>query len=150
MGQNISQEIVIRNLKGSDLEGLFTMDWRGLPKERSTINLLFCVHFQETSLVAEKDGAMVGILVGSTNTDNSLGFLNHIVVWKEWEGHGIGTKLINQWFELLKNLGVKKAWLHGDINLYKRYGFYDSKDIFDPSVMEWYRKRNSTVLVKDL
>ena len=79
------QGFKIRNLKQSDYEAVMNMDWRGLPEERTTIYLLFCVHFQKTSLVAEKDGKMAGILVGSTDTDNNMAFLNHIVVQTKHE-----------------------------------------------------------------
>ncbi len=73
----------IRHLEGRDLETLLTMDWRGLPQERFSIYLLFCVHFHRTSLIAEKDDAIVGVLIGSTDADGRMAYLNHIVVQEE-------------------------------------------------------------------
>jgi GNAT superfamily N-acetyltransferase len=144
------KDFSFRHLRASDLETLLNMDWRGLPKERFTIYLLFCVHFNQTSLVAESGGRTVGVLIGSTDADSTMGFLNHIVVWKDWEGHGIGRQLIDQWMDLLRKRGIKKVWLHGDLELYKQFGFEDSKDIFDPAIMDYYRKHDMKVLARDL
>ena len=146
----LPEKIRIRHLAGRDLETLLTMDWRGLPQERFSIYLLFCVHFQRTSLVAENEDTIAGILIGSTDSESKMAYLNHIVVQKEWEGQGIGRALIEQWLDLLRERGVKRAWLHGNINLYRRFGFEESDDIFDPAVMEYYRKHNRKVLSREL
>lgn len=146
----LPEGIRIRHLEGRDLETLLTMDWRGLPQERFSIYLLFCVHFQRTSLIAEKEDERVGVLIGSTDSEDSMAYLNHIVVQEEWEGQGIGRTLIEQWLDLLRERGVKRVWLHGDINLYRRFGFEESEDIFDPAVMEYYRKHNRKVLTREL
>ena len=146
----LPEGVHIRHLEGRDLETLLDMDWRGLPQERFSIYLLFCVHFHQTSLVAEKDGDRVGVLVGSTDADGRMAYLNHIVVQKEWEGQGIGRTLIEQWLDLLKARGVQKVWLHGDLNLYRRFGFEESDDVFDPAIMEYYRQHDRKVLARDL
>ncbi len=146
----LPEGVTIRNLQGQDLETLLTMDWRGLPAERSSIYLLFCVHFQKTSLVAEHAGKMMAILVGSTDTDSTMAYLNHIVIWKEWEGKGVMRELMNRWFALLKERGVRKVWLHGSLDLYRRFGFQESNDIFHPAIMAYYKKNQRKVLVCEL
>jgi GNAT superfamily N-acetyltransferase len=146
----LPEGIRIRNLEGRDLETLIEMDWRGLPRERFSIYLLFCVHFGATSLVAEKDGSPVAVLIGSTDVSNRLAYLNHLVVWEAWEGRGIARAMIGRWFRILRGLGVRRAWLHGDLRLYSRFGFYESGDLFDPAIMDHYRAHGKKVLACDL
>ena len=87
-----------------------------------------------TSFVAEKDGAIVGTILGGH--DGRRGFLCHAAVNVSEQGQGIGTMLVNAAVAELKNEGIQKAALvayasntHGN-GFWEKQGFYVRKDLF--------------------
>lgn len=70
--------------------------------------LLFATDFGDTCLVAERDGRIVGAVVGYHPPRRSdTAFVWQIGVLPEFHGQGLGSKLLQQWISLPANRGCK-------------------------------------------
>ena len=80
------------------------------------------------SLVAEKDGSVVGNVIFTSARIEGLAEANAFImaplaVLASEQGNGIGTQLIQEGLELLKQQGAQIVLVYGDPNYYKRTGF---------------------------
>lgn len=80
------------------------------------------------SLVAEQDGKIVGSIIFSaitvvTSKTMSAYILAPLAVVKPVQGSGIGTALINQGLQALKEHGAEFVMVYGDPDYYSRTGF---------------------------
>ena len=79
------------------------------------------------SLVAEMEDKLVGHIAFSpvTFSDGSENWygLGPISVLPDHQKQGIGTKLVNEGLQMLKDLGAQGCVLVGDPNFYERFGF---------------------------
>jgi len=95
--------------------------------EQFIINALRKANALTVSLVAEIDGILVGHIAFSpvTFTDGSQNWygLGPASVSPKYQKQGIGTKLVNEGLNLLKNLGAEGVCLVGDPDFYERFGF---------------------------
>jgi putative acetyltransferase len=95
--------------------------------EQFIINALRKANALTVSLVAQIDGILVGHIAFSpvTFTDASPNWygLGPVSVSPKYQKQGIGTKLVNEGLNLLKDLGAKGCCLVGDPNFYERFGF---------------------------
>jgi len=101
--------------------------------EQFIINALRAANALTLSLVAEMDGLLVGHIAFSpvTFTDGSQNWygLGPVSVLPDYQKQGIGTKLVNQGLDLLKELGVRGCVLVGDPKYYERFGFKSPNDL---------------------
>ena len=85
------------------------------------------------SLVAEVDGERVGHIAFSpvTFTDGSENWygLGPISVLPAYQKKGIGTKLVNEGLDMLKDLGAQGCVLVGDPDYYERFGFKSPNEL---------------------
>ena len=94
------------------------------------------------SLVAEQNNEIIGNIVFSTvNIEGIKGVSAYILaplaVTKYNQGKGIGTKLINQGIETLKNRGAEIVLVLGDPNYYTRTGFKPGHNLETPYKLEY-------------
>jgi putative acetyltransferase len=83
---------------------------------------------QTISLVAEIDGSIVGHTAFSPVTIcNHDGFLGYILaplgVKPDYQGRGIGSRLIEYGMQQLSGMGVNVVFVYGDPQYYVRFGF---------------------------
>ncbi|MCK4752545.1 MAG: N-acetyltransferase [Planctomycetes bacterium] len=95
--------------------------------EHFIINALRAANALTVSLVAENDGKVVGHIAFSPvnfsdGSENWYG-LGPISVVPYCQRQGIGTKLVNEGLNLLKDQDAKGCVLVGDPNYYERFGF---------------------------
>lgn len=76
------------------------------------------------SLLVEEDGKIIGTILGAF--DGRRGYLQKLVIDKEFRRHGLGKKLVEQTIEKLKNLGCTYITLNVEkelVDFYKSCGF---------------------------
>jgi len=95
--------------------------------EQFIINALRDDNALTISLVAEVDGQLVGHIAFSpvTISDGSENWygLGPISVEPGHQKQGVGTKLVNEGLQLLKDLGAQGCVLVGNPDFYERFGF---------------------------
>ena len=69
----------------------------------------FLARNPDTSFVAEVDGKVAGVLL--VGCDGRRGYIYHAGVLPAYRGQGIGTALINETQQALKEIGITKAGL---------------------------------------
>jgi ribosomal protein S18 acetylase RimI-like enzyme len=80
--------------------------WWGRPLESDMLNPFFLTHFRDTCLVAEKNGEIVGFLIGFLS--QALvheAYIRLIVVHPQSRGEGIGRRLYERFFEISRQHG---------------------------------------------
>jgi putative acetyltransferase len=126
--------MIIRKEKPSDVEAItditkaaFKNHPYGHKTEQFIINALRAAGALTVSLVAESEGKVVGHIAFSpvTFTDGSKNWygLGPVSVLPDYQKQGIGTKLVNEGLNLLKDLGAEGCVLVGDPHFYERFGF---------------------------
>lgn len=63
----------------------------------------------DTCFVAETDAKIVGVIMAGN--DGRRGYIYHTVVMEEYQGKGIGTKLVNTVLTALQGKGISKVAL---------------------------------------
>jgi putative acetyltransferase len=80
----------------------------------------------QLSLVAEQDGAVVGYAAFSAASIGGIGewtLLGPIGVLPAWQRRGIGSALVRQGLETMRERGMHGCVLVGDAAYYNRFGF---------------------------
>jgi putative acetyltransferase len=105
----------------------FNGKWYSDQTEHLVISRLREAGAMSVSLVAEKDGKVVGHVAFSVVTINEevKGWygLGPVSVSPELQKQGIGSKLIKEGLSVIKAKGAKGCVLEGDPNYYQRFGF---------------------------
>jgi putative acetyltransferase len=131
---NGKYQMVIRKETESDIEAISNITklaFENHPYSNNTeqfiINALRAANALTISLVAEIDGKLVGHIAFSpvTFSDASMNWygLGPFSVLPGQQKKGIGTKLVNEGLNLLKDLGAEGCVLVGDPKYYQRFGF---------------------------
>ena len=126
--------MIIRKETQSDIEAISDITkaaFENNPYSHNTeqfiINALRNANALTVSLVAQIDGILVGHIAFSpvTFTDGSRNWygLGPVSVAPNYQKQGIGTKLVKEGLNLLKDLGAKGVCLVGDPDFYERFGF---------------------------
>jgi len=96
--------ILIRRMGESDLDSASDLSILANPhvvKEKYRVNLVrWFNEFGDLAFVAEKDGSVVGYVMGETSND--MAWIQDIAVAPEEQGKGIGNKLLRKQLEALK------------------------------------------------
>lgn len=98
----------IRIVKGSDYYTLAPLinEWWGGRNMSDMLPKLFFDHFKNTSFIAEKNGEIVGFLIGFlSQSQPKESYIHFVGVHPEFRKHNIGTKLYNQFFNVVKQNG---------------------------------------------
>jgi predicted GNAT superfamily acetyltransferase len=73
---------------------------------KANVNMLpklFFVHFTDTSFIAEKDGEIVGFLIGFlSQSDSELAYIHFVGVNPNYRKNQIGKRLYNEFFDVVK------------------------------------------------
>ncbi|KOP79931.1 hypothetical protein AMS60_16440 [Bacillus sp. FJAT-21945] len=100
----------IRLVKGSDYYVISPLinKWWGGRQMSDMLPKLFFDHFTNTSFVVEKEGEIVGFLIGFLSQSYSNeAYIHFIGVHPEYRRHNIGKKLYNEFFNKVKQNGCK-------------------------------------------
>lgn len=96
----------IRLVKSSDYQIISPLinDWWGGRQMSDMLPKLFFVHFNNTSFIAEKDGKIVGFLIGflSQSYANEA-YIHFVGVHPEYRNYGIGKQLYHQFFKVAQH-----------------------------------------------
>ncbi|PJO44807.1 GNAT family N-acetyltransferase [Lysinibacillus xylanilyticus] len=95
----------IRSVKGSDYYVISPQinEWWGGRNMSDKLPKLFFDHFTQTSFVAEKDGKLVGFLIGFlSQTHPNEAYIHFVGVHPEYRKHNIGKHLYNNFFNAVK------------------------------------------------
>lgn len=126
--------MIIRNERPSDIEVITDITVAAFEAcsfseqtEHKTIHDLRLDGALSLSLVAEIDGRVVGHIAFSSVTisDGTLSWhgLGPVSVMPDYQGRGIGTKMVNRGLDLLKSMGSNGCALVGLPTYYRRFGF---------------------------
>lgn len=100
----------IRLVKGSDYYAISSLinEWWGGRQMSDMLPKLFFDHFTNTSFVAEKEGKIVGFLIGFLSQSHSNeAYIHFVGVHPEYRKHNIGKKLYNEFFNEVEQNGRK-------------------------------------------
>lgn len=95
----------IRSVKGSDYYVISPLinEWWGGRNMSDKLPKLFFDHFTQTSFIAEKDGKLVGFLIGFlSQTHSNEAYIHFVGVHPEYRKHHIGKHLYNKFFNVVK------------------------------------------------
>lgn len=95
----------IRSVKGSDYYVISPLinEWWGGRNMSAMLPKLFFDHFTQTSFIAEKDGKLVGFLIGFlSQTHSNEAYIHFVGVHPEYRKHNIGKDLYNNFFNVVK------------------------------------------------
>lgn len=98
----------IRTVKNSDYDLISPVinEWWGGRNMADKLLKLFFVHFHTTSFIAEKDGEVVGFLIGFlSQTYSDEAYIHFVGVHPEYRKHNIGRQLYNEFFNVVKQYG---------------------------------------------
>ena len=112
--------ITIRLMKADDFDAVVRIDEKVLKDSRPEYyemkftKLFKSKHYVPTSLVAEEDEKVVGFVMGELfrgeyGIAQEKATLNTIGVHPDYQRRGIGERLINEFMDHLKRLGVQKV-----------------------------------------
>jgi len=153
MGGSAVGGIHIRYLEPSDYPFIISVvnDWWDGRNMADMLPKLFFVHFRKTSFVAERDGNIVGFLVGFiSQTFRNEAYIHFVGVHPEFQQKGLGRALYERFFEEIKKVGcsvvrcVTSPVNKGSISFHLRLGFSmepSKKDIESIPVAENYDGR---------
>lgn len=131
----MKETIQIRESKNQDKCQIKALHLQAFDKSEAEIVAQLAIDLLEDetakpvlSLVAEDDGEIVGnIIFSSIKAEGaergSAYILAPLAVAKEFHGCGIGTQLINQGLQALRERGAEIVLVLGDPNYYSRTGF---------------------------
>ncbi len=133
-------QMIIRKETQADIEvitEITKLAFENHPYSRNTeqfiINALRAANALTISLVAEIDGKLVGHIAFSpvTFSDGSKNWygVGPISIRPACQKQGIGTKLVNEGLNLLKDLGAEGCVLVGDPKYYIRFGFKSPNEL---------------------
>ncbi|MBN2616826.1 MAG: N-acetyltransferase [Spirochaetales bacterium] len=84
--------------------------------------------------VAEKDENIIGCIIFSRlkfeNSNVKAFLLSPVAVLTEYQGNGVGQKLISWAHNQLKEKGIEMVFTYGDINFYSKVGYKIIKESF--------------------
>ncbi len=146
MSDRAKTDVKIERIKKEDipkLVDLYLRAYKGLeeyaythPKDVESYMKWLLNRDPEGFLVAKVDGKIVGFVAGDANwfsrrEKKKVGAIHEIVVDPEYQGMGIGTRLMEEILKYFKSKGLDTAelWVGDEnyraINFYKKFGFQE-------------------------
>lgn len=130
--EGIMEDILIRSAVPSDCESILAVvpGWWGRPIESDMFSRFFLAHFSETCLIAERDGRMVGFLIGFlSQTREDEAYIRFVVVHPQERSAGVGRALYEMFFQVAAKHGrriIRSVTSPANMNsvaFHKRLGF---------------------------
>lgn len=121
-----------RYVKSSDYYVISPLinDWWGGRQMSDMLPKLFFDHFSNTSFIVEKEGEMIGFLIGFFSQVHSKeAYIHFVGVHPEYRKNNIGRQLYNQFFNVMKQNGrsivrcVTSPINKGSIAYHRKMGF---------------------------
>jgi ribosomal protein S18 acetylase RimI-like enzyme len=130
----IMKDIKIRTVKGDDFLKIAELAEKCSPMltERNSIYHMFTKFFRNTSFIVEDHdgGKIMGFLLGFiSQTDPNNAYIHFFCVKPGFKKEGIATRLLQNFFEVLRNNGCRKVYLitkprnKVEVEFYKTLGF---------------------------
>lgn len=125
-------EPLLRHAAPSDYSPIIAVvdDWWGGRRMADMLPKLFFVHFRQTSFVAERDGLIVGFVVGFVSqTFPDEAYVHFVGVHPEFRKSGLGASLYERFLAAVAPLGCRKVRCvtspinRGSIAFHQRMGF---------------------------
>jgi GNAT superfamily N-acetyltransferase len=125
-------ELTFREMRTSDIEDMFLVRSRTRQNPISKEHLASFGITPASTIANLSSGRVNGwacvhnsVLVGFCNSDGTTGEILVLAVLAEYEGKGIGTKLLSNAVDWLLSIGVKDPWLaaSSDPDI-RAHGFY--------------------------
>lgn len=95
-------KIIVRNGQPKDYEtiiGVLPLWWNGRNLTHMIMKLFF-YHFQDTIYIAEKDGEMVGFLIGFLSQSNpNEGYIHFMGIHPDYRNSGLGRRFCEKFFK---------------------------------------------------
>lgn len=95
----------IRSVKGSDYDVISPLinEWWGGRNMSDMLPKLFFDHFTQTSFIVEKDGKLVGFLIGFlSQTHLNEAYIHFVGVHPDYRKHNIAKNLYHKFFKIVK------------------------------------------------
>lgn len=102
--------MVIRNVAEADYKPIITVinDWWGGRQVADMLPKLFFTHFKDTSFAAEKDGEIIGFVIGFVSQFcPGEAYIHFVGIHPHYRGKGIGKQLYGKFFETVNRKGCK-------------------------------------------
>jgi len=124
--------IQIRPLRPSDYRPVISVvdDWWGGRHMADMLPRLFFDHFTDTSFAAERDGELVGFLIGFTSQSRpGEAYVHFVGVSPGERGSGLGRQLYQRFFAAVRARGcslvrgVTSPVNQGSVRFHQRMGF---------------------------
>jgi ribosomal protein S18 acetylase RimI-like enzyme len=125
-------ELVIRHAEPSDYQPIIAVvdEWWGGRRMAHMLPRLFFVHFRPTSFVAERNGRIVGFVIGFVSqTFPEEAYIHFAGVHPEFRKDGLGGALYERFFAAVTQLGCRTVRCvtspvnKGSISFHRRMGF---------------------------
>ncbi|WHY78635.1 GNAT family N-acetyltransferase [Neobacillus sp. WH10] len=122
----------IRSVKGSDYYVISPLinEWWGGRNMSDLLPKLFFNHFTNTSFIAEKEGKLVGFLIGFfSQSYSNEAYIHFVGVHPDYRKHAVGKQLYNKFFNVVKQNGrnivrcVTSPVNKGSIAFHTKMGF---------------------------
>ncbi|WML43833.1 GNAT family N-acetyltransferase [Neobacillus sp. PS3-40] len=101
--------MIIRSVEGSDYYIISPLlnDWWGGRQMAEMLPKLFFEYFRNTSFIAEKDGQIIGFLIGFLSQSKAEeAYIHFVGVHPEYRKQKIGKQLYNEFFCAVKQKGA--------------------------------------------
>jgi ribosomal protein S18 acetylase RimI-like enzyme len=124
--------IQIRNITSSDYRFIISVvnEWWDGRNMRMMLPKLFITHFYQTSFVAEREGEIVGFVIGFLSPAYSdEAYIHFVGVHPNYRDEGIGRLLYEHFFDVVRHEGrsivrcVTSPVNQRSINFHQRMGF---------------------------
>lgn len=108
MNEHLLKVLSVRNCRPDDHPAIISVmkEWWGGRDLRKMLPRLFLNHFADTSFIVEKEGELVGFLVGFLSPANrDEGYVHFAGVHPDYRGCGIGEAMFERFFGLCRKDG---------------------------------------------
>jgi GNAT superfamily N-acetyltransferase len=122
--------VTIRALRPSDYRPVISVidDWWGGRHMADMLPRPFFEHFTDTSFAAERDGELVGFLVGfKSQSRRGEAYIHFVGIHPDERGRGLGRRLYERFFAAVRGCEVVRAVTspvnRGSVEFHRRMGF---------------------------
>jgi ribosomal protein S18 acetylase RimI-like enzyme len=130
--QHEDMTLTIRPIRPSDCRLVISVidDWWDGRHMADMLPRLFFEHFTDTCFAAERDGELVGFLVGFTSQSRpGEAYIHFVGVHPGERGHGLGRRLYEHFFAVVRARGCDQVRAvtapvnQGSVRFHQRMGF---------------------------
>jgi GNAT superfamily N-acetyltransferase len=130
---DLMEGVSLRPLRMKDLDAVAAIDYELLGKQRRE-HWESKLERSETSgvpsLAAEKDGKVIGFILGSASgweygIPENVGWIDTIGVTKAWQGKGVSQLLFKEIYSMFKKVGVDTIYVFVDWKKWDLLKFFD-------------------------